>query len=199
MHRCSLWIRLCALVGVSLAIVACGSDRRAQTTRFRVSDVEFSADQLRAELLSSELLASRGRDSDAVVIMAGDAVNLSTERLPEADRWAVVSMILYDPEVQAAFETKNVHVHLPPAKRALFERYVLPGSGIDPFELPPDTHLLNVWFRSIQRAAAVEADTADARKDLFVIEAEITELSSGHVVWSGTSRFARAARGRLLD
>ncbi len=186
---------------VALAMVAssCGPARRAGTTRFGVSDVEFSADEIRADLLGSAFLAERDRASEPFVLMTGGAVNLSAERLPVSDRWAVVSMILYDPEVRAAFEAGNVHVHLTPEKRELFERYVLPGSGANPFDLPPDTHLFNVRFRSVRRAAAVEADAADVRKDLFLVEADVTELESGRVVWSGEARFARAARGLLVD
>ncbi len=189
-----------ALVGaLAGGLSACKSTPGTGTTRFSVSDVEFSAGSLKTELLASAFLDGRTRESEPFVIMAGDAVNLSAERLPESDRWGVVSMILYDPEVRAAFDAKNVHVHLTPEKRKLFRRYVLPGSGLDPYDLPADTHLFNVRFRSIQRAAAVKADAADVRKDVFVVEAEITELSSGRLVWSGETSFARAARGLLLD
>ncbi|MEQ8850344.1 MAG: hypothetical protein RIB32_01020 [Phycisphaerales bacterium] len=184
---------------LAFGAVSCGPAQRAGSTRFRVSDVAFSADQLRTELLASDFLAGRDGASDPFVIMTGEAVNLSAERLPEADRWAVVSMILYDPEMRAAFETKNVLVHLTPEKRELFRRYVLPGSSMDPYDLPPDTHLFNVRFRSVQRAAAVQADAADVRKDLFLVEAEITELDSGRVVWLGETSFARAARGLFID
>ncbi|GJM17809.1 MAG: hypothetical protein DHS20C14_00220 [Phycisphaeraceae bacterium] len=188
---------VCVLAGALAG--GCATKQRTGSTRFTVSDVEFSAGELRRELLAAELLAGRSRDSQPFVIMAGDAVNLSSERLPEADRWGVVSMILYDPEVRAAFEATNVFVHLTPEKRMLFRRYVLPGSSADPYDLPADTHLFNVAFRSIQRAAAVAGGVADARKDVFVVDAQITDLATGRVVWSGETSFARQARGLLLD
>lgn len=195
----SISVLMCACALVCAPMVGCASVRRGGSTRFTVSDVEFSAGELRRELLASALLAGRSRGSEPLVIVAGEAVNLSAERLPEADRWGVVSMILYDPQVRTAFEARNVQVHLTPEKRRLFRRYVLPGSGADPYDLPADTHLFNVAFRSIRRAGATEAAIADVRKDVFVVEAEITDLATGRVVWSGSTRFARAARGLLLD
>ncbi len=148
--------------------------------------------------------------------MPGEFNNISTERIGEADRWVMISRVLYDEGIFELLRSKNVSIVMPEQRRRLFERFAIADAAgrnvtlddgsvvFEPApvafaEQPIATHAINTTFLSATRSATDNDDDANERKDLFVVQTEIVDLGSGRAIWSGQTQFARVARGLILD
>ena len=151
------------------------------------------------QLARSSFLAGRTGTSPAVRLGLGELVNASNERLSDLDRRAMVTGVLLEPRTLELLGSKNVSVVLPPASASELERYGVAGAGGAASESAA-THAVSAEFGSLTRAGAKgRFRPADARKDVFLVDLAITELSTRSAVWAGRAEFARAARGLLVD
>ncbi|MEZ6243532.1 MAG: hypothetical protein R3B57_10875 [Phycisphaerales bacterium] len=204
--RPSAAIVLIAALGLLPHMSGCAqSPRRGATTRFTISDIEYTSAELSAQLAAAPFLQGRAPDSPEIRLMPGEFRNVSNERIGEADRWAMISMILYDPGIFELLRSKNVSIVMPEQRKRLFERFAIAQEI--PGQTPPTivfgensiaTHAINTTFLSATREATDTAGT-DERKDLFLIQTEIIDLGTGAAIWSGQTRFARVARGVILN
>jgi len=197
---------LVAAIGAGTIPGGCAqSPRRGATTRFTISDIEFTSAELSAQLAAARFLEGRDGASPEIRLMPGEFRNISNERIGEADRWVMISMVLYDPGIFGLLREKNVSIVMPEQRRRLFERFAIAEEvpGGEPAtivfgENSLATHAINTTFLSATRAAT-DPGGADERKDLFLVQTEIIDLGAGAAVWSGETRFARVARGVILN
>lgn len=122
--------------------------------------------------------------------------NESDNRLSRGDQWAAMSLVLLDPNMLALLRQANIRVQMP-----LLESQRIARAGLTINEPPSreaPTHLFTATLRSITRGEQGGKDDA-GRRDTFLWEYQILNATTREVVWSGSNRFARVARGSFVD
>jgi len=178
------------------ACAASGSSNR--TTRLRHGDLSLAVGEMREAFATARFLEGRAPDSPPMRIVIRRLENLSSDRVPVAEQWAMVSGLISDAGVQAAARERGVVFQLPPEKASLLRE-----TGLEFPELLPEhnpTHVMRASIRSLVRGGAVRGrGPADVRKDVYLISYEVEEIGSREVVWQAGVEFAREARGLLVD
>lgn len=124
--------------------------------------------------------------------------NLSTDRIPEAEQWALVSRVLSAPAMQDTLRAKNITVQLPPEKVRLLENGGLTFGELGPESWP--THMLESQIASATRAgSAAGGRDADVRKEYYLLSFVIEEIQSRTLLWQGDTQVAREVRGSVID
>ncbi len=207
---------LAGALSVGLGGGCASGGAKGGSTRFTVSDIEYTSAELSAQLAGASFLQGRGPGSPEIRLMPGEFANISTERIGEADRWVMISRVLHDPGIFELLRSKNVSIVMPEQRRRLFERFAIADAAGHDVTLEDGgvvhqpatvrfedasiaTHALNTTFLSATRTATDNDDDANERKELFVVQTEIIDLGSGRAIWSGQTQFARVARGLILD
>ncbi|MCL4742764.1 MAG: hypothetical protein KJZ54_11255 [Phycisphaerales bacterium] len=190
-------LSLCLVVACVLgACAATGSSSR--TTRLRHGDLSLAVAEMRERFATAGFLEGRTPDSPPMRIVIRRLENLSSDRVPVAEQWAMVSGLIADAGVQAAARERGVVFQLPPEKAALLRETGREYPALLPEHNP--THIMRASIRSLVRGGAVRGrGPADVRKDVYLISYEVEEIDSREVVWQAGVEFAREARGRLVD
>lgn len=154
----------------------------SRNVRFRMADLDQAVATVRSDLMRSSFLQSRQQSSGEVRLRAQPLTNLSLDRFTEGEEQMVVSRILADPRVLAAFEQSGIAVLDPEVSR------------------PMDaTHEFSAEIRSLARQGASTGVAHDARRDAYLLEYRIVERGSGLLVWQSSTEVARSARGLVID
>ncbi|GIK19560.1 MAG: hypothetical protein DYG93_02510 [Leptolyngbya sp. PLA2] len=190
-------LSLCiAAACVMSACTASGPSK--QTTRLRHSDLALAGAEMREQLATATFLEGRTPESPPIRIVIRRLENLSSDRVPIAEQWAMVSGLIADRGVQQAARERGVVFQLPPEKASLLRE-----TGVEYPDLLPEhypTHVLRASIRSLVRGGAVRGSgPADVRKDVYLISYEVEEIDSREVVWQADVEFAREAKGLLVD
>lgn len=176
------------------------------TSAYTAADMEIAVDDVRDQLASSRFISSRDADSEPLVLVPTKMSNESNERLSRVDQWMAMSRVFLNPAVLELLRSKNISVVLPPDGERIKNAYTEEGSGagfqyIDITSRSAPTHVINATFSSITRAADDDGmnDISDTRKDLFLIDYTIVDLSTRGIVWAGSNEFSRTAHGVLAN
>ncbi|MCW5776470.1 MAG: hypothetical protein KIS87_08540 [Phycisphaeraceae bacterium] len=193
--------RLLSLLCLAAACVlgACAaSGSSKQTTRLRHGDLALAGAEMRERFAAARFLEGRTPDSPPMRIVIRRLENLSSDRVPIAEQWAMVSGLIADRGVQQAARERGVVFQLPPEKAALLRETGVEYPALLPEHNP--THVLRATIRSVVRGGPTRGTgPADVRKDVYLISYEVEEIDSREVVWQADVEFAREARGLLVD
>jgi hypothetical protein len=162
------------------------------STRLTVDDFHAMTVAMADSL--SRTFASRGPDSEPWTIAMQNVVNLSSDVIPERERWAVMAQIQGAQPIQALWDSKRVRFVLPAERVAAMRESqdlteLNEGFGAD----RRPTHVLTGTFRSVTRAQAKD------RTDLYYMEFDLVDLRTGEPVWNDKFEFKRAAHGAIWD
>lgn len=189
------------LVGAVLTLgvqLGCVSTPRQRTTRLADSDLTQTVLTMRQQLAESAFLRSRDETSPEARLVVRRVENLSTDRIAEAEQWALVLRVLAAPGMQELLQNKRVSVQLPPEKVTLLERGGLRFAEFAQKSWP--THMLEAQIASATRAGSLTGSRdADVRKEYYLLSFAIEEIQSREVVWQGTTEVAREVRGSVVD
>ena len=180
-----------AATGASVLVAASGCASGGGTTRLRVEDFEEVTASMAADLREASFLAEQDPASEPWTISIEKAINVSSDVIPEAERWYLVQKVRSGLPMLDLAREKNLTFVIP----AETWRRVM--GGVDGDAPPsPDrepTHQMRAEFRSITRTAGL------ARTDAYVVFYAISDLRTGLEVWNGEYVFKRAAHGRAWD
>ncbi len=191
-------IGACAGAVLCASMPGCVSARHARSTRLAGADLEQAVLEVRGELAESRFLAGRGEDSPEARLVLRRVENVSTDRIPVAEQWALPARVISHPGMQELLRARNVSVQLPPEKAALLERGGLEFPALEPEDRP--THLLRAQIASGTRAASLAGGRdADIRKEYYLITFVIEDLQGREVLWQGDAELAREAEGSVVD
>jgi hypothetical protein len=162
-----------------------------QSTRISVADLEETTAAVANKLRASDLLAQRTPDSPPMIVAIHKVENLTSDIIPEGDRWWMMQRVRASQPILTLSRDKNL-------------RFVIPAehlqAGIDRGNLEDDfakdrkpTHEMSATFLSATRAAGKH------RTDAYLCEYRITDLASGSLVWTEIFEFKRAAFGKGYD
>lgn len=170
-------------------VPGCASAPRSST--LSVDDIEFTADELVHKLSDSDWLRGRTSGSPRVVIAIQKVENLSSDVIPEPDRWYIMTRLRASRPLEAYRRLYNVAFVIPAehlaASSAQSEAEREIGAGRRP------THELTATFRSATRSAGLD------RTDAYQCECRVTDLASGELVWTDTVEFKKTAFGKAYD
>ncbi|MDX2132065.1 MAG: hypothetical protein SFY69_08435 [Planctomycetota bacterium] len=168
---------------------ACAAKPRS--SRLAVDDIEYTARELAARLQDSDFLRDRSPESERVVIAISKVENLSSDVIPEPDRWYMMVKVRDSASIDALRRLRNI-VFVVPAEHLResdtpteFDRAY--ASGRRP------THEMTATFRSAVRSAGVD------RTDAYLCELRITNIDTREVAWTGIVEFKKVAVGRAYD
>lgn len=185
-------VTLLALLAASAcALSTLGGCAAKQTTRIRVVDLEETTTVIADKLRASDFLAERSPASPQMVIAIQKVENLTTDLLPESDRWWMMQRVRASQPILALSRDRNI-------------RFVIPAEhlreGMDRGNFDADfaanrspTHEMTATFLSATRSAGKD------RTDAYMCEYRVTDLSSGSLVWTEVFEFKRAAFGKGYD
>ena len=170
------------------AIVACSSPPRS--TLLSTDDLQVMTAEMAADLQMG-LFADRGPDSPPMRIAIHKVENLTSDIIPENQRWAIMARVRDAQPIIVLGRERNV-------------RFVIPAEYLRDSRQQADsepefaagrkpTHTMTATFRSVTRT------TGKHRTDLYSCEFRMTELSSGEIVWVGMFDFKKAAVGKAYD
>ena len=169
---------------------ACSSP---QTTRLTVDDLDDAAAAMAESLLRSDALARRGPESEPWVVSIQDITNLSGDVIPRREQWALISMLQASLPIRNLWEQANIRFVLP-AERVREQRRSGNLSELGSFGSRRDpTHVMTGTIRSLERAQT------QTRSDLYYVQFEILDLSTGRPVWQDAFEFKRQAFGEVRD
>lgn len=177
--------------------VACagGCASQPKSSVMTVEDYQYIATEmggkLQGKLATSDVFAGRGGESPAMVVSIQKVSNLTSDMIPESARWYLMEKVKSSLPMAALSRDKNIRFVIPAEHlRQARER----GAVEDDFanDRAP-THVMTATFLSATRAGGLE------RTDLYYCEYQLTDLSSGEVVWTDTVEFKRTAHGRSWD
>lgn len=179
---------LCSMIAAAI-ISACAS--APKSSRLAVDDIEYTAKELAAKLASSDFLLGRTGDSPRITIAITKVENLSTDIIPESDRWYMMVRVRASQQLDALRRLRNI-VFVVPAEHLRhsqsateFDREY--ASGRRP------THEMTATFRSATRAAGLD------RTDAYLCEIRITDLTTRELAWTDIVEFKKTAFGKSYD
>jgi len=167
----------------------CATTPRSST--LSVDDIEFTATELTHKLADSDWLRGRSAESPRVVVAIQKVENLSTDLIPEPDRWYMMARLRASRPVETYRRLYNVAFVIPAehlrdsSMQSEAEREL--GTGRKP------THELTATFRSATRTAARD------RTDAYLCECRVTDLATGELCWADIVEFKKAAFGKSYD
>ncbi len=182
-------------VGLLLAfvfLVGCAST--PQSSRITTDDLQTMASEMAESLRASDFLAQRNASSPPVYVSIDKVLNLSSDVLPEAERWRVMHDLRGRFPITSLWTEKQVRFVLPPER---VQQYRLSTSGEDYDALGSDrrvTHTITATFYSSTRTAAGES-----RTDSYYCGFQMIDLATGLIVWDDRFEYKRRAIGRVLD
>lgn len=160
------------------------------STRLEVQDIEYTASELSSRLSESDWLRDRTPDSPRVVVAITKVENLSSDVIPEADRWYIMTRLRQTQGVEQLRRLRNIVFvvpleHLGGAQASEADRDVAEGRR--------PTHEMSATFRSSTRAAGLD------RTDAYLCELRITDLTTRELAWTGIVEFKKVAHGKSYD
>lgn len=173
------------------AAVLAGCAATPRTTRITTADLEETAAAVAEKLRGSSFLADRAPDSPPMVIAVDKVQNLSSDIIPSSEQWWLVERVAAAQPILVLARDRNIRFTIP--REHLSEgrrRGNLPedfAQGRNP------THQLTATIRSATRAAGL------ARTDAYLLDFQITDLSTGRLVWNEGFSFKRQAFGKSYD
>lgn len=188
-----------ALAG-ALTLAALGSCAGGpESTRLRASDFNYIVDRMAESLAASDFLAGRGPDSEPAYITIRQVENLTSDIIPERERWMLMERVQAVLNKRELAEKKNLRFQIPPEHRQSLDD--------DPQardrarrQMPETTHVMKAVFMSSKRAQrGKEHRLVERRQDYYYLEYSITELESRNPVWTETFEFKREAAGLAID
>lgn len=188
MLRPALWL-ISMLAWALLGLSACAS--QPKSSRLGVDDIEHTAKELAFKLGSSDLVMDRTSSSPRMVIAIQKVENLSSDVIPEGDRWYIMARVRSSQSVDTISRVRNIAFVIPAehlrgsSMQTELDREI--GSGRAP------THEMTATFRSATRSAGRD------RTDLYLCELRVTDLAIGQVVWTDIVEFKKTAFGRAYD
>jgi len=147
-------------------------------------------------------MAGRTAQSPVIRLVPRGLENQSSDRISTADQWVAVSRVLFDPGMQRLLAEKNIILQMPPDEMARVRRVsglVAPGSVEVREDPEPATHVLRAVIRSLTRVGSETDTRANRRKEVFVVDYEITDVTTRQIVWTAETTFARIAHGLVAD
>lgn len=188
------------VIGWALAVAAiasCASE--PQTTRLRASDFNYTVDRMAESLAASDFLAGRGPDSPPAYITIQQVENLTSDIIPESERWMLMERVQAALNKRELAERKNLRFQIPPEHRQGL-REIEGDRPRDGAGMPETTHVMEAVFISSKRAQRDrEHRLVERRQDYYYLEYSISELDSRNLVWSETFEFKREAAGLAID
>lgn len=183
-------ILACALACV--VVVGLGACKTApKSSRLAVEDIEHTAIELGAKLGGSDFLQGRTPDSPRVAIAITKVENLSTDIIPESDRWYIMARVREGQGLEPLRRLRNVVFVVPmeflrdSLTPTEFDREY--ASGRTP------THEMEATFRSATRTAGRD------RTDVYLCEMRVTSLDTREIVWTDIVEFKKTAFGKAYD
>lgn len=174
-----------------IAVEAGGCASAPRSSTLSVDDIEYTADELVHKLADSDWLRGRSDESPRVVIAIQKVENLSSDVIPEPDRWYIMTRLRASRPIETYRRLYNVAFVIPAehlaASTAQSEAEREIGAGRRP------THELTATFRSATRSAGPD------RTDAYQCECRVTDLASGELVWTDTVEFKKSAFGKAYD
>lgn len=176
----------------------CATTPGPRTTRLADADLTQAVLTVRDQLAGSAFLTSRDAGSPEARLVVRRVENLSTDRIPEAEQWSLVSRVLAAEGMQDLLRSKIITVQLPPEKVRLLERGGLTFGEFQQESWP--THLLEAQIASATRAGSLTGGRdADIRKEYYLLSFTIEEVQSRALLWQGTTEVAREVWGSVVD
>jgi hypothetical protein len=193
-----------APLGPALLAPGCAAQAPARSTVIQAGDLIDTTNTMAQALAGSPWLAGRTADTQpAIVLRPQELTNLSDTRLSPAEQWVAVSRVVMSPAMLALFRERNVIVQMPPRPANPSDTREVADPAATTPEPPATitpTHTLRPTLRSLTRASSLAPGSQDAgRKDLYLFEYTITDLSTRTIVWTGSTELARLATGSLVD
>ncbi|MFZ4574715.1 MAG: hypothetical protein ACOYN0_09980 [Phycisphaerales bacterium] len=179
-----------SLLAVLSAGLLCGCAPKT-TTRITVADLEETTSVIADKLRGSDLLASRGPDSPPMIVAIHKVENLTSDIIPDGDRWWMMQRVRASQPILTLSRDKNIRFVIPAEHlRQGLERGTL-EAGFAADRAP--THEMSATFLSTTRAAGKN------RTDAYLCEYRITDLATGGLAWTEIFEFKRAAFGKGYD
>lgn len=183
-----LAVSLCPCVAVSL-LPACSAPPRAST--LSVDDIEFTATEMVHKLSDSDWLKNRTADSPRVTIAIQKVQNLSSDVIPEPDRWYMMAKLRASRPLDSYRRLSNVVFVIPAEHLRNSSMQTESDRELDTGRKP--THEMTATFMSATRAAGRD------RTDAYLCECRVTDLATAELVWTDTVEFKKTAFGRAYD
>ena len=101
--------------------------------------------EMKASLAGSDFLHDRNASSPQMRIVIEKARNLTSEIIPETERWMVVAQVRDSLPIQEVSKAKNIQMQIHPSRHATLMRA---GYGGQLFKSPDPTHVLIAMGRS---------------------------------------------------
>jgi hypothetical protein len=179
-----------ALLALGLAVAAlAGCAPGPRSTTLSVDDIEHTASEMTHKLSRSAWLTGRDAGAPPAVVAIQKVENLSSDVIPEPDRWYLMVKLRTSRPIEAFRRLHNITFVVPAEhlRGAGLEEDAGGGAGRQP------THEMTATFRSATRSAGRD------RTDVYLCECRVTDLSSGEVVWTDVVEFKKRAVGRAYD
>lgn len=197
---CPLWWATLPLLFV---LAACAPSAADRSTALRGTDLVLTTDTVAQQFAGSDFLRARTPEAAArspMLLRPDPLENLSDTRLTPGDQWAAISRVLFNNGMIGLLREKNIAVQMPPLAT---EGLARAGVTINepPATIAP-THVFRSRLRSLTRAGSAAGGLAAQgaqRKDTFLFEYTIVDLSTREVVWTGSTELARVATGSVVD
>lgn len=184
---------------LALTLAGCATTR-PQSSRLRIGDLITANEEVAQGLAGSDFLRDRGPDSPRIVVTIDKVENLTTDLIPPAEQWMMVSRLQASLPVQTMAKQKNIRFQVPPEREPLLrEADQAVRDVLIPKDPTPATHLMTATFRASPRVAENKDGLADQRSDYYYLEYQITDLATRQIVWTGKYEFQRQASGLLID
>lgn len=191
----SLMIFLVLVTG----LVACGpKTSQPRDTRLTHDDMNEMVNRMAMSLANSEFIKNRTPDSPSAYIMIDRVQNLSSDRIPIPEQWALVSRLRSMMPLSEWAEGKNLYFLITPERRETARRGGYTGE-FGPGEKAD--FLMSADFLSARRAASVdnEEGLVDVMAEQYYMEYFLTDLDRRKILWSDKFEVKREARGLLID
>lgn len=187
-YRRALQIGVAAMV---VCVLACGCSSGPRSTRLQEDDFVAITDAMAESLATSDFLKGRTSHSPEIVLTLQKILNLSTDLIPEGERWYLIERVFDSVPIQTLRRDKNIRVIRPADHvKAGKDKGLFIQTG-DVVAMP--THVLTATFRTITRSGG------NSRTEVYGCQYEIVQLTTGDVVWSEMFEFKRQAFGRSWD
>ncbi|MBI1190622.1 MAG: hypothetical protein GC200_08105 [Tepidisphaera sp.] len=180
---------LAALVA-ALFLGACAGPPKS--SRLSVDDIEVTAQELSAKLTGSDFLANRNADSPRMIVALTKVENLTTDVIPEADEWYIMTRVRASRSMEALKRLKNIvfvvpieHIRGGAAQASEFDQLVAQGRK--------PTHEMSATFRSSVRAKG------ENRTDVYMCDLRITDLTTRELSFADSVEFKKTAVGKAYD
>ncbi len=169
----------------------------ARSTRLQLSDLNETASQMAVSLAGSQWLGSRTARSPLAVVTCQKVLNLTTDLIPPAEQWMIISRLRSAMPLQALRRTRNLVFQLPPERQVWLREHGFPSKTKPSLQA---THVLSATFRSARRDARRRTDGQVSKTaDYYFLEFEVHEVASRQIVWSDRFELKRQALGLRID